>query len=171
YISEFNAGDYADDQEACLEEIFNHFDQFVECLQTNQNINIDINKLPIGAIYQSVVGKDPSIKKQCPNQKETKKCDCKSRIIVTNTNTPDNLTCTISQAEGNSEYDKGKLFEFVVPICNEIIHKIPVILLDATHGTNKHKYLLYTLLSPDPKTGKGIALAHLISSRKNFESI
>ncbi|CAG8753902.1 4615_t:CDS:2, partial [Racocetra persica] len=39
-------------------------------------------------------------------------------------------------------------------ICKEIIRDISVILLDATYGTNKHKDLLYTLLSPDPKTGK-----------------
>ncbi|CAG8844386.1 31888_t:CDS:2, partial [Racocetra persica] len=52
-----------------------------------------------------------------------------------------------------------------------IIRDIFVILLDATHRTNKHKDLLYTLLSPDPKTGKGIMLAHLISSRKNFKSV
>ncbi|CAG8820151.1 19214_t:CDS:1, partial [Racocetra fulgida] len=44
----FNAEDYADDQEASLEKLFDHFDNFVEYLQINDNI--DINKLPPGAI-------------------------------------------------------------------------------------------------------------------------
>ncbi|CAG8641850.1 301_t:CDS:2, partial [Racocetra fulgida] len=48
YTPEFDAVDYADDQEACLEELFNHFDQFVEQLQDNNNIDTD--KLPASAV-------------------------------------------------------------------------------------------------------------------------
>jgi len=43
--------------------------------------------------------------------------------------------------------------------------------MDATHDRNKHKHSLFTLLSQDPVTGKGVPLAHLISSRKNLSSI
>ncbi|CAG8788660.1 27972_t:CDS:2, partial [Racocetra persica] len=279
-FSEFNAEDYADDQEAPLEELFDHLDHFINYLQYD-NINID-QFLPAGATlikhdknpprsksiegieysippdtdfhkwvqefgkstgapyvkrqifhnegnvslqviykyhragtYQSTTGKDQSIKEPRPNQKPSKKCDCKSRIIVANTNTPNGKqmiikytpytnhipgsdndigTLRLSKKIRNwitehirdglnvkginrlfqkraRDMSKGKLFGFTVPICKEIIHDISVILLDATHGTNKHKDLLYTLLFPDPKTGKGITLAHLISSRKNFESV
>ncbi|CAG8486038.1 15948_t:CDS:2 [Dentiscutata heterogama] len=81
------------------------------------------------------------------------------------------LTCTIPRSEENGKHDKGKLFGFTIPTGKEIIHEVSVILLDATHGTNKNKNLLYTLLSPDPKTGKGVTIAHLLSSHKNFESV
>ncbi|CAG8821644.1 11048_t:CDS:2, partial [Racocetra persica] len=39
-FSEFNAEDYADNQEAPLEELFNHLDHFINYLQYD-NINID----------------------------------------------------------------------------------------------------------------------------------
>ncbi|CAG8543123.1 14537_t:CDS:2, partial [Racocetra persica] len=41
YTPEFDALDYTDNQEACLEKLFNHFDQFAEYFQDNNNIDID----------------------------------------------------------------------------------------------------------------------------------
>ncbi|CAG8822859.1 26083_t:CDS:2, partial [Racocetra persica] len=77
------------------------------------------------------------------------------------------LTCIIPQQENN----KGRLFGFTTPLGKEVLHEATIILLDSTHSINKHKDLLYTFLSRDPQTGKGITLAHLISSRKNTESV
>ncbi|CAG8538093.1 33507_t:CDS:2, partial [Racocetra persica] len=121
----FNAEDYANDQEAPLEELFDHLDHFINYFQYD-NINID-QFLPAGATlikrdknpprgksiegieysispdtdfhkwyknsenrreHPITAGKDQSIKEPRPNQKLSKKCDCKSRIIVANTNTP-----------------------------------------------------------------------------------
>ncbi|CAG8522987.1 10308_t:CDS:2 [Dentiscutata heterogama] len=73
--------------------------------------------------------------------------------------------------QGDNNEDKGQLLGFIVPIAKEIIHQVNTILLDATHGTNKNNDQLYTLLTPDFKTGKGLPLAHLISSRKNTASV
>ncbi|CAG8739090.1 40829_t:CDS:2 [Gigaspora margarita] len=79
-----------------------------------------------------------------------------------------NLTCAIPQPEGNSEHDIGKLFGFTIPTGKEIIYEVSEILLDTTHNTNKHKDLLYTFLLPDPKTGKRITIAHLLSPKAEF---
>ncbi|CAG8841498.1 19078_t:CDS:2, partial [Gigaspora margarita] len=74
------------------------------------------------------------------------------------------LTCAIAQPESNNNEDKGQLFGFIIPVAREIVYYANTVLLDATHGTNKENDQLYTLLTPDFKTGKGLPIAHLISS-------
>lgn len=81
-----------------------------------------------------------------------------------------NLTCSIPQEE-DGIHGRGQMIGFTVPSSKEVLKHSQTILLDATHGTNKDGHYLYTLLSPDSCTGKGIPLAHLISSRKNAESV
>ncbi|CAG8786295.1 22808_t:CDS:2, partial [Racocetra persica] len=76
------------------------------------------------------------------------------------------LTCAIAQSESNNNENKGQLLGFIIPITKEIIYNINTVLLNTTHSTNKKIDLLYTLLLPDFKTGKGLPLAHLISSCK-----
>ncbi|CAG8756967.1 9605_t:CDS:2 [Cetraspora pellucida] len=147
--------------------------------------------------YKTKAGQNHPEKKPRPNQKESKKCDCKSQIIVTikhRFNEPkmfikyilhinytlgsdsDISTLRLSKEvflllEENYKYSIGKLFGFTVLIQKKILHDALIILFNATHKTNKHKDLLYMLLLPDPKTEKGITLAHLLSLCKNFESV
>ncbi|CAG8605104.1 12703_t:CDS:2 [Ambispora gerdemannii] len=48
--SEFNIEDYTDEQEASLEDLFNHFDQFIECLQDT----IPIDQFPAEGVEYHV---------------------------------------------------------------------------------------------------------------------
>ncbi|CAG8559028.1 2453_t:CDS:2 [Cetraspora pellucida] len=134
--------------------------------------------------YQTVTSQSYSDKKPRSNQKESKKCDCKSQIIITIKKTfseskmlikyvshTNHISGSDSDIGKHNEQDIGMLFGFTIPTRKKVLCDALIILLDATHGMNKHKDLLYTLLAPDPKTGKGITLAHLLSLHKSFKSV
>lgn len=81
-----------------------------------------------------------------------------------------NLTCFNDQ-ESTKKDDIGTMIAFTVPAAKDLLLNSPTILLHSTHDTNKQGHYLFTLLAPDPATGKGVPLAHLICSRTNLCSI
>ncbi|CAG8751379.1 8888_t:CDS:2, partial [Cetraspora pellucida] len=202
YATEFNVEDKADNQEAGLEDLVDHFDHFIKTIQNS----ISINQLLLGAnlIENNInfyhgkhiegdefkVPPDTNFHQwveefgklisasylKChieenkhdlilrPNQKETKKCDCKSQIIITKIHTPNGQHITIKYTSYTNHFPSS-----VEDIGNlRLSKKVHNWIADHIHNGLNIKGINQLF---QKRACKGVTLAHLLSSLKNFELV
>ncbi|CAG8736754.1 13752_t:CDS:2, partial [Cetraspora pellucida] len=153
-----------DDEETCLDNFFNEFNNFVKILE--------INSIPDHLLSPNTslfVHEGIQYDKFSSSRKYLVPLDIDIEKWVHNYKNGD-LTYTIAQQKYNNE-SKGQLLDFIIPIIKKIIYQINTILFDTIFDTNKNNDLFYIFLLLDPKTEKEIPFVHLISFHENTTSI